>query len=132
MAKYRLHNNEARAEFIRVVNAVDFEKGAWVAEIKRASNKRTLSQNALYHVWIGILVPYFGYSHDDMGQEAMKHLIKPTRYVKSLTTGEQEPRWSTTDLDTIGMAEYMTQLSAWAASEHAISLPHPEDRQFHG
>ena len=104
---------------------LSFEKHGWDISWGKEKNKRTLSQNNLYHKWLDIIARHLGYDHDEMGQTMMKHLIPPTHEVK-LPCGTMDQRWSTTKLDVPKMKDYIDKLDRWAAGE-GIFLPHPED-----
>ncbi len=124
--KLTIWDDNSKQRAMSAVAALNIEK-PWVLEIKRKTEGRTLSQNALYHKWIDIIRKDQGNDHDDQGQIMMKHLIGPT-HEATLPDGTKEPRWSSARLTVAQMGDYMDALARWAASE-GIVLFHPEDAQ---
>ncbi|MCE6993105.1 hypothetical protein LZG72_28605 [Dyadobacter sp. CY323] len=92
-----------------------------IGEVKE---KRTLSQSALYWMWIDIIANYSGDSkeavHQDMGYHFLPRMI-------SKQTGNAYPI-STTKLNTKDMVEYMEKVKALAGTM-GIVLPEPADLQ---
>ncbi|MFR9498017.1 MAG: recombination protein NinB [Rikenellaceae bacterium] len=97
--------------------------------IKQHREKRTLSQNNLFHLWCTCIA-------DETGED--RERIKTV--IKELFLGYKEvvvfnrrsfTLPSTSALDTKQMAEFMTKSQAWAASELGIILPLPEDQFYY-
>lgn len=92
--------------------------------------KRSLDQNSLYWMWVGILAKHFS-KKIPVSKEGMhdilrhKHLGYEDKHIgNTLIPGQLK---STTDLTVPEMSEYMTKVEAWAA-EHGCLLPRPEDQ----
>lgn len=94
--------------------------------------KRSLDQNSLYWMWLGLMAKHFSrkagpFSKDDM-HDLMRHhhlgyvdkQISKTKIASQLK--------STTDLSTKEMSEYMTKVEAWCA-QNGLLLPRPEDQE---
>lgn len=74
------------------------------------SQKRTDKQNRYYWGLIGLLVTFTGYTkdefHDGFGQKFRKKIIV-------VGTAELETIQSTTDMDTVEMADYIEKIRDW-------------------
>ncbi len=86
--------------------------------------KRSVSQNALYWLWIACICEDTGNSkemvHRELRMKFLPHFsgklgIEPT---------------STTTLDTLQMKKYLDEVNLWAAEYLGIVLPDPEDKYW--
>lgn len=126
-AEYIIRDPQHLAQIAALIAGLDVTKPK-VVEIKQYRKKRTLSQNALYHKWVGILCDHFGYEHDEMCEELKRELLPPEgRYFKVGIDGSEREFRTTTKLTTKPMGEYMTAIDRFAA-QHGVILPHPEDQ----
>jgi hypothetical protein len=87
--------------------------------------KRTIPQNRLYRLWIGLIGDETGNNPDDL-HEAFKVMFLGT---KGMTIGGTQASipLSTTTLDTAQFTHFLERLEAWVTSELGIVLPHPSD-----
>lgn len=118
-----IFDQASRQRCIDLISKLNVEK-KWEVTIGRKTKKRTLSQNALYHKWVGIIADETGNDNEDV-HEAFKRKFVPPREVEIF--GEILMRQSTTDFDTKGMTEYMEKVYAFSVSELGILLPIPEE-----
>ena len=91
-------------------------------EVKRYRAKRSMSQNSLFHAWVGLIARSKGGSKDYIKLK-LKHTFGIIDYQSDPITGELEawPR-STTKYSTEEMAIMLTKVEVWAITE-GISLP---------
>lgn len=97
-------------------------------------NKRSLKQNSLFHAYVGILADEFGYDSDTMKELIRLKWLKETLRdnngdeMVDTTTGEIMFRLrSTTELNTLEMAELTEEIRIWAMQGWNIVLPLPGD-----
>ncbi|RKQ38375.1 hypothetical protein [Enterobacter sp. R1(2018)] len=107
--------------------------------IKPWKDKRSLSQNALSHVWYEHISKYLikaGRQHCNAAW--VKHNLKATYLgfedvmFTDFVTGEVTTRQElkhTSDLDTGDMHYFMMRIEAWAA-QFGLTLPNPEDGEY--
>lgn len=92
--------------------------------LRKRTKKRTNPQNRYY--W-GIVVPMlaenFGYTKDEM-HEALKWLFLRKPDADPPTVG------STAKLQTKEFAAYIEQIQTWAATEHGIVIPDPDEMDY--
>lgn len=97
--------------------------------VKLHREKRTLSQNNLFHLWCSCIA-------DDTGEDKTRIKI----LLKEMFLGYKEYGLfgrktfslpSTSDLDTQQMSEFMNKVQVWASAELGILLPIPEDEFFY-
>lgn len=105
-------------------------KKKYSVEVKEYRKKRTTSQNALMWMWLdGIAKEVgreIGYDKDDMHEVFMEMFLVP----KIITIkGVDYKKYSTKDLNTKEMSEYMDAISRFAVSEWNIFVPLPEELQ---
>jgi hypothetical protein len=112
--------NDAYLDF----NLPNFEGCEAVLTVKRKWNKRSLSQNSLYWVWVGIIAEYCGDSEEET-HITLRGLYAPKREFKMGEKSFMIPR-STTTLSKGEMQEYMFHIEV-QAGQLGIILPRPED-----
>ena len=96
------------------------------------TNPRSLSQNALLHVWFDTMATHFS-KKVDTNAEQMKALMK-YRFLgtedvivgKTVIEGQLK---STSKLDKGEMMHFMNQIHEWAA-DHGVNLPIPEESEY--
>lgn len=97
--------------------------------VKLHREKRTLSQNNLFHLWCSCIA-------DETGEDKARIKI----LLKEMFLGYKEYGLfghktfslpSTSALDTKQMSEFMNKVQVWASAEMGILLPVPEDEFFY-
>jgi len=119
-----LIDNEAmRQRLLSHIAALNLDK-PWDVTIKRHVKRRSLNQNNLYHDWVGLIAVEAGYSHEAMHSWLKAQFLKP-----EITTidGQSHMRWSTKELTTKEMKDYMDLVYAFATSFFGLLLPLPEE-----
>ena len=96
----------------------------WIIEIKRHVRKRSLSQNALYWKWIGIIANETGNDNDMLHEFFKRKFLTPMTFHVG---GEQFEHRTTTKLPTDQFSAYMDKVNAFAGAELGIMLPQPEE-----
>lgn len=100
------------------------QDGTYKVEVKKNTNKRSLAQNSLYWMWLGVIGEATGYRADEMHKLMKYKFLEPTRYRVMEEDVVEYP--STTKLNTREFTEYLNLIEMWA-TDFEISLPHPED-----
>lgn len=102
-------------------------------EVGRYKHKRSLSQNALFHVWCREIALHFAERGADVNEESMKellcykHLGTEDRVVnQTVITGQVR---QTSKLDTGEMTELLEKVLAWAL-DHGVKVSNPPDSEF--
>ena len=121
-----IFDEASRQRCISLIAGLNIEK-KWAVTVERYKKKRTLSQNALYHKWVGIIAQETGNDHDDVHDEFKRRWVPPKEIE---IFGEIRMRQSTTDFDTPGMTEFMERVYAFSVSELGILLPLPEEQHL--
>lgn len=102
--------------------------GEYTVKIVRKTQPRTISQNSLMWMWYKCMEEATGQRKEDF------HDYYKTKFLsRQAAIGG---RWltivgSTTDLNTLQMTSYLEKVKADAATEFGITLPLPEDRNYH-
>lgn len=124
------------AAFLALAPDLDFSKGPLEVEIKPASKKRSLSQNALAHVWYAEVAKHFDILPvaDIKAPEAAKLAMKEMFLGRAdivvspkLTIPDQ--LISTTKLSKGEMHEFMNRMYWWCV-EQGLYLPLPEHSEY--
>ena len=113
-----------RQRVVDLIAKLNLEK-PWEVTVARKTKKRTLSQNGLYHQWVGIIAEETGNDHEDVHDEFKRRWVPPKEIE---IFGEKRMRQSTTDFDTRGMTDYMEKVYAFSVGELGILLPLPEEQ----
>lgn len=91
--------------------------------IDRMRKQRSDNQNRYYWgVAIEILSEHFGYTKDEMHSALRLMFLRVPG-----ADGKPDTIKSTTDLDTIGFEEYLSQIRDWAIIEHNCYIPLPNE-----
>ena len=100
--------------------------------VKEWREKRSLSQNALYWVWLEeisqALKPNDKQHKADVWHEYFKQYFCTAKSIE-MPAGKDVAVKSTTMLDVGEMCHYMTQIHNWAAG-HMLILPVPENSEY--
>ena len=101
--------------------------GTYTITIKKASEKRSISQNDLMWMWLQCISNETGTPKDDVYMYYCKKFL-----MKTVTIGNRMERIYTTSskLNTLEMTNFLNQIQADAQTELGITLPLPEDRFF--
>lgn len=103
------------------------KNGTYTVVIKRKSEKRSVSQNALMWMWFACIADNTGNTKED---------VHDAYCLKFLTHSfEIDGKWyrvpgRTSELDMIGFTEFLNKVQADAGTELGIILPNPEDLMY--
>lgn len=128
----------AKNEIPRVINNLQSWADGWdfthplVLKPSKYTNPRSLSQNALLHLWFGTMAEHFS-KKVDTNAEQMKALMKykflgTEDVVVGKTVIEGQLR-QTSRLTKGEMTQFMDQVHEWAA-DHGVNLPIPQDSEY--
>ena len=118
-----------RDEVIRVrvmdlIAKLDLRK-PWEITVKPYRKKRTLSQNGLMHMWLGIIADHLGYGIDEV-KDIYRDKFLP-KVPRQFGDEERMVGRSTVSLDTAEMGAFCDKIYAHATSELGLLLPIPEE-----
>ncbi len=124
-----IRDETLRQRAIELIYGLNLDK-PWTITVEPFRKKRSLSQLRLMHAWIGEVVKHVsehtGYTHDDVHEFLKQKFLTP----KTIEIdGRVSRRWTTGDLTTAQMADYMDKIYAWATTELGLFLPIPELRE---
>ena len=102
------------------------DKGALI-ELREIKNKRSLSQNALYWLYLTCLEVETGNNREDL-HEYFKYKLLNEDIIEIF--GEKIGRLSTTNLDTKQFTTYLTSIVNFALMELNIVMPNPDDKRL--
>lgn len=97
-------------------------------ELKEIKGKRSISQNALYWLWLTCIEAETGNSKEDL-HEYFKVSINGYEEIKLYGKTLQIPI-STTKDDTKQFKEYLDKIQIFASVELGIDLPDPDHKHF--
>lgn len=124
--KYTIKTERDRAAVVEHINTLLLDnKKVYKAEIKLQREKRSISQNSLYWLWLACLQDETGSYKDDL-HECFKIKFLPYK-TKEVLGEEVRVVQSTTSLDTKEMASYLEHIKIFAQAELGCMLPRPED-----
>lgn len=102
----------------------NFEGKRIVITISKAKSQRTVSQNALWWVYVTMIANELGYSKEEM-HEVIKFKFMKCEKVNEKTGEVMQYLKSTTDLSKMDFADLINDLQRWAAESLGIVLPEP-------
>ena len=101
--------------------------GTYTIEVKKTTEKRTVSQNALMWMWFTCIERETGTPRQDIHDYYCRMFLR--RWV-SFKDKNIEVVGETKKLNTEQMTEFLNNVQADAQTEMGITLPRPEDRFF--
>lgn len=108
------------------LNAVKWD-GSMMMEVKKVSSKRSLKQNNLYWMWLGVISKDTGYTSNELHVAFRKKYLQPITIEAFGEKHEELP--STTKLKVGEFTEYLNEIENLVA-DIGIVLPHPEDLYY--
>ena len=103
------------------------KNGTYIIEIKQASTRRTISQNALMWMWFACVERETGTPKQDVHDYyCRQYLRRQISWHDEVITVIGE----TKKLNTQQTTEFLNKVQADVAAEFGITLPRPEDRFF--
>jgi len=125
---------DERVEFFRRWLKTDWDGSYPIKwEVGKYKAKRSLSQNALFHVWCREIASHFASKGADVNEESMKellcykHLGTEDRVVgKTVITNQVR---QTSKLDTGEMTYFLDKVLAWAL-DHGVKVTNPPDSEY--
>lgn len=127
MKKFQIIKREDIDRVVSYLKVVNIEKPLEVS-IKQYKPNRSAAQNRIFWKWIQIIADDLGYSKDEL------HSVLAVKFlgvVEISCMGENITQpVSTTSLKVKEMADYLTQIEVFAASELGIVLPNNDDLYF--
>lgn len=124
--KFVISDQRSRQSVIDYLQRLPDNGKRFDVSVVRHSEKRTIPQNRLYRLWLGLIADEVGYTNRDELHEVFKMMFLGSKTVEIAGITHEIPL-STTSLDTAGFTHFLERLEAWAGSELSIVLPHPED-----
>jgi hypothetical protein len=100
----------------------------WKITIERYKKKRSLSQNALYWKWVGIISDETGNDRDEVHEFFKVKFLTPTIIEMGDTAIACR---TTTKLSTQDMSDFMEKVMAFSTGNLGILLPIPEEMHMH-
>lgn len=94
-------------------------------ELTKKSRKRTLSQNALFHVWCQVLADHLGYvSLEECKSDVKRNLLGMRERVDHFTGEVVKDDYHTSGMSTKELSDLMDRMKIWAQTEFGCYLPY--------
>lgn len=115
---------KAKVYFNRLLNQ---RRDIEVKEKKR-SDKRTLDQNNLFHLWVSVIADDIGYTDKEACKRDIKRTILGMKEDVNRITGEViQVDYRTSEMTVSELASFMDKMKAWAGTDLGIYLPYWKD-----
>jgi hypothetical protein len=111
---------------IGYIKRLDLKK-TYTVEVTEKRVKRTISQNALYWLWLTCIAFETGNDKDELHDLFKRKYLQPERV---MIFEDQFLRYSTTKLNTTQFKYYLDNIQVFASTELAIHLPDPKDKYW--
>lgn len=97
-------------------------------EVTEKRERRTLSQNALFHVWVKVVADHAGYASVEDCKRDVKRTLLGTREVVNRLTGEiGRDDYHTSGMTVAELSSLMDRMKAWALADLGCYLPYYRD-----
>lgn len=122
---FKIRTTEDIKAVCEYLNKLDVSQREYTVKVAKKAEKRTLSQNRLYYLWLNCISAETGNEVEDLHEYfKMKFLGLYSRIIY----GENITRpLTTTTLNTEEFTAYLDKVQRWASVEQGIILPNPED-----
>ena len=125
---FTIRTERDRQAVVDYISKLDITKREYEAKIVKRTEKRTLAQNRLYHLWLNCISAETG-NEVDILAEYFKQKFLGVR--ERVIHGDRvRVALSTTELNTEEFKRYLDRIQEWANVEQGIILPNPEDLYF--
>jgi hypothetical protein len=105
--------------------------GDYVLGIEEEKQKRTPSQNSLFHVWVAVFADYIGYESREECKKDIKRFFLGMRERVNRITGEIEnDDFETSKMSTKELSDFMDRFKVWALTEYNCYLPYWKDAGY--
>ena len=121
--KGKIQNENDRQGLIELIQKLDLTK-VFYWEVKKRVIRRSISQNALYWLWLSCIGDETGNDRNDL-HEYFKGQLLVAKYIDVL--GDSIMIKSTKGLTTAQFKEYLDKIQV-QMSQEGITLPNPEDK----
>ena len=125
MAKYNLKKEFKKQSAISYFNKL-LAKGSLI-EIREIKSKRSISQNALYWLYLTCIEVETGTDRNYLHEYFKEQFIEPK---KINVLGKVLEFRTTTNLDTKQFTDYLNRIVDFALMELSISMPNPDDKRL--
>ena len=125
---FTIRSERDRQAVVDYISKLDITKREYEAKIVKRTEKRTLAQNRLYHLWLNCISAETGNEVDILAEYFKQKFLG----VRERVIHGDHVRFalSTTELNTEEFKRYLDRIQEWANVEQGIILPNPEDLYF--
>lgn len=121
---YVLRDERIRENCITALRAVDTSKKIWEVVVRRHHQNRSLQQNALYWIWVGVMAEFTGYTKADMHRVFKFQFLEVEELVNPFTGEVLRSEPSTAQLSVEDMTTYMNSVQV-LVSDFGVTVPTP-------
>lgn len=122
---FKIRTEADKKTVCEYLSKLDISQRKYAVKVTKKAEKRTLSQNRLYYLWLNCISAETGNDVEDL-HEYFK--LKFIGIHSRIIYGENVVRtYSTTDLNTEQFTAYLDKVQRWANVEQGIILPNPDD-----
>ena len=122
---FKIRTETDKKAVCEYLGKLDISQREYAVKVAKKADKRTLSQNRLYYLWLNCISAETGNDVEDL-HEYFK--LKFIGVRSRIIYGENVVRtYSTTDLNTEEFTAYLDKVQRWANVEQGIILPNPDD-----
>ena len=125
---FTIRSERDRQAVVDYISKLDITKREYEAKIVKRTEKRTLAQNRLYHLWLNCISAETGNEVDILAEYFKQKFLGVRERV--IHGDHVRVALSTTELNTEEFKRYLDRIQEWANVEQGIILPNPEDLYF--
>lgn len=125
---FTIRSERDRQAVVDYISKLDVTKREYEAKIVKRTEKRTLAQNRLYHLWLNCISAETGNEVDILAEYFKQKFLGVRERV--IHGDHVRVALSTTELNTEEFKRYLDRIQEWANVEQGIILPNPEDLYF--
>lgn len=125
---FTIRTERDRQAVVDYISKLDITKREYEAKIVKRTEKRTLAQNRLYHLWLNCISSETGNEVDILAEYFKQKFLGVRERV--IHGDHVRVALSTTELNTEEFKRYLDRIQEWANVEQGIILPNPEDLYF--
>ncbi len=123
MTKFLVKQDDGLKKVMHFLSNINLKK-PWSVEIKPYVKNRSVEQNALMWKWHVLMADHFGLTKNKTHHVIMEELLAPIQWNYE---GKNYEVYSTKVMNTKQMTDFLKMYHIWAATDHGVNLPLPED-----
>lgn len=109
----------------------EYAKEGKRVELREVKPHRSLRQNAIFHLWVRVIVDSVGYSSfEECKTDVKRYLLGQQERVNRLTGEIELTDYKTSEMSAGEMNNLLDKMKTWALQDLGVTLPSPNENGY--